>query len=123
MRRPLKSNWIDRYEVRRQDLILFVEETLEGEPSRDTAVTRRKEDLLDPSFRIGKEIDMDKFMEEFDKIKKDSKKAEQKYKSKKYLLLHFFKPCLLCLGRARLFLCSSQAQRSQHDSSTTRQND
>ena len=27
----------DRYEVRRQDLILFVEQTLEGEPAKDTA--------------------------------------------------------------------------------------
>ena len=73
----------DRYEVRRQDLILFVEETLSGEGAKDTAVTRLKEDLLDPSFRIGKEIDVEKFLKEFDKVKKDSKKAEQKYKSKK----------------------------------------
>ena len=73
----------DRYEVRRQDLILFVEETLSGEGAKDTAVTRLKEDLLDPSFRIGKEIDVEKFLKEFDKVKKDSKKAERKYKSKK----------------------------------------
>ncbi|QNI60979.1 hypothetical protein SynTAK9802_00683 [Synechococcus sp. TAK9802] len=73
----------DRYEVRRQDLILFVEETLSGEGAKDTAVTRLKEDLLDPSFRIGKEIDVEKFLKEFDKVKQDSKKAERKYKSKK----------------------------------------
>ena len=73
----------DRYEVRRQDLILFVEEMLEGEPAKDTAVIRLKEDLLDPSFRIGREVDMDKFKEEFITIKQDSTKAEKKYKSKK----------------------------------------
>ena len=73
----------DRYEVRRQDLILFVEETVSGEPAKDTAITRLKEDLLDPSFRIVKEVDIEKFLKEFDKVKKDSKKAEQKYKSKK----------------------------------------
>jgi hypothetical protein len=73
----------DPYEVRRQDLIIFVEETLEGEGAKDTAVTRLKEDLLDPSFRIGKEMDKEKFQKEFDKVKKNSKKAEQKYKSKK----------------------------------------
>ena len=66
----------DRYEVRRQDLILFVEETLSGEGAKDTAVTRLKEDLLDPSFRIWKEIDVEKFLKEFDKVKQDSKKAE-----------------------------------------------
>ena len=73
----------DRYEVRRQDLILLVEETLSGEGAKDTAVTRLKEDLLDPSFRIGKEVDAEKFLKEFDKVKKDSKKAERKYKSKR----------------------------------------
>lgn len=73
----------DRYEVRRQDLILFVEEPLSGEGAKDTAVTRLKEDLLDPSFRIGKEIDVEKFLKEFDKVKKDSKKAERKYKGKR----------------------------------------
>ena len=35
---------------------------------------------MDPSFRIGKEVDIKKFLKEFDKVKKDSKKA---YKSKK----------------------------------------
>ena len=73
----------DRYEVRRQELIDFVEETLKGEPAKDTAVIRLKEDLLDPSFRIGREVDRDKFNEEFVTIKKDSTKAEKKYKSKK----------------------------------------
>lgn len=73
----------DGYEVRRQDLILFVERALEGEAARDTALTRLKQDLLDPSFRIGREVDIDMFMEEFSKVKKDSKKAEKKYKRKK----------------------------------------
>ena len=60
-----------------------MEETLSGEGAKDTDVTRLKEDLLDPSFRIGKEIDVEKFLKEFDKVKKDSKKAERKYKSKR----------------------------------------
>ena len=72
----------DRYEVRRQDLIDFVEATLKGEPAKDTSVIRLKEDLLDPSFRIGREVDRDKFKEEFITIKKDSTKAEKNYKSK-----------------------------------------
>ena len=73
----------DRYEVRRQDLILFVEQTLEGEPAKDTGVTCLREDLLDPSFRIGKEIDVEMFLKEFDKVNKDSKRAERRFKSKK----------------------------------------
>ena len=64
-------------------VIVGLEQTLEGEPAKDTAVTRLKEDLLDPSFRIGKEIDVEKFLKEFDKVKQDSKKAERKYKSKR----------------------------------------
>ena len=73
----------DGLEVRRQDLILFVQNALEGEAARDTAVTRLKEDLLDPSFRLGKEVDSDLFGKEFSKVKKDSKKAEKKYKRKR----------------------------------------
>ena len=46
-------------------------------------MTRLREDLLDPSFRIPVTVDGDKFLEEFDKVKQDSKKAEQRYKSKK----------------------------------------
>jgi len=73
----------DGLEVRRQDLILFVENALEGEAARDTAVTRLREDLLDPSFRLGKKVDSDLFGKEFSKVKKDSKKAEKKYKRKR----------------------------------------
>ena len=64
-------------------VISFVEETLEGEGAKDTALTRLREDLLDPSFRIPGTVDVDKFLEEFDKVKQDSKKAEERYKNKK----------------------------------------
>ncbi len=73
----------DGLEVRRQDLILFVKKALEGEAARDIAVTRLKEDLLDPSFRLGKEVHSDLFGKEFGKVKKDSKKLEKKYKRKR----------------------------------------
>ena len=73
----------DALEVKRQQLILFVKEALEGEAARETAVTRLKEDLLDPSFRLGKEVDSDLFGKEFGKVKKDSKKAEKKYRRKR----------------------------------------
>ncbi len=78
-----RSRFTNDLEVRRQELISFVEETLEGEGAKDTALTRLREDLLDPSFRIPGTVDVDKFLEEFDKVKQDSKKAEERYKNKK----------------------------------------
>ena len=78
-----RSRFTNDLEVRRQELLSFVEETLEGEGAKDTAVTRLSEDLLDPSFRIPGKGDTDKFLKEFDKVKQDSKKAKKRYKSKK----------------------------------------
>ena len=60
-----------------------MDETLLGEGAKDTAITRLKEDLLDPSFRIGKEIDVEKFLQEFEKVKKNSKKAERRCKGRR----------------------------------------
>ncbi len=50
-------------EVRRQGLIFFVGETLEGEGAKDTSDTRLREDLLDSSFVIPVTVDGDKFLE------------------------------------------------------------
>ena len=82
MRRQV-NHALDRYEVRRQDLILFVGKTLEGEAAKGTAVTRLEEDLLDPLKIDGNEVDIDLFLIEFEQLKKDSKKAERSYKSKR----------------------------------------
>ena len=82
MRRQV-NHALDRYEVRRQDLILFVGKTLEGEAAKGTAVTRLEEDLLDPLKRDGNEVNIDLFLIEFEQLKKDSKKAERSYKSKR----------------------------------------
>lgn len=46
-------------------------------------MTRLREDLLDPFFRISGMDNVVKFLEEFNKIKQDSMKAEKRYKSKK----------------------------------------
>ena len=79
-----RTRYGDRLEAKRQDLIAFVEKALQGEPAKDTAVNRLKEDLLDPSFRIGKETDDDATdRKEFEQVKKDAKKAEKRYKSKR----------------------------------------
>ena len=80
MRRTRYSNF---YEVKRQDLISFVEKTLDGEGAKDTAVTRLKEDLLDPSPRIRGQDEANLASKEFEQVKKDSKKAERNYRSKR----------------------------------------
>ena len=80
MRRTRYTNF---YEVKRQDLISFVEKTLDGEGAKDTAVTRLKEDLLDPSPRIRGQDEANLASKEFEQVKKDSKKAERNYRSKR----------------------------------------
>ena len=64
-------------------MLSFVEKTLVGEGAKDTAVTRLREDLLDPSFRIPGTDDVYQVLEEFNKIKQDSMEAEKRYMSKK----------------------------------------
>ena len=83
MRRPKRPGGGDHYEVRRQDLIVFVEEVLQGKAAKGTAVTRLNEDLLDPSFRIGRKDDPNQSTKEIKQVKKDSRKAERNYKSKR----------------------------------------
>ena len=80
MRRTRYTNF---YEVKRQDLISFVEKVLDGEGAKDTAVTRLKEDLLDPSPRIRGQDEANLASKEFEQVKKDSKKAERNYRSKR----------------------------------------
>ena len=80
MRRTRYTNF---YEVKRQDLISFVEKTLDGEGAKDTAVIRLNEDLLDPSPRIRGQDEANLASKEFEQVKKDSKKAERNYRSKR----------------------------------------
>ena len=80
MRRTRFTNF---YEAKRQDLIVFVEKTLDGEGAKNTAVTRLKEDLLDPSPRIRGQDEANLATKEFEQVKKDSKKAERNYRSKR----------------------------------------
>ena len=80
MRRTRYTNF---YEAKRQDLIVFVEKTLDGEGAKNTAVTRLKEDLLDPSPRIRGQDEANLATKEFEQVKKDSKKAERNYRSKR----------------------------------------
>ena len=80
MRRTRYTNF---YEVKRQDLISFVEKTLDGEGAKDTAVIRLNEDLLDPSPRIRGQDEANLASKEFEQVKKDSKKAQRNYRSKR----------------------------------------
>ena len=79
MRRSKRLGGCDHYEVRRQNLIVLVEEALQGKAAKGTAVTRLNEDLLDSSFRTGIKDDPNQSTKEIKQVKKDSKKAERNY--------------------------------------------
>ena len=83
MRRSKRLGVGDHYEVRRQNLIVLVEEALQEKAAKGTDVTRLNEDLLDSSFRTGIKDDPNQSTKEIKQFKKDSKKAERNYEGKR----------------------------------------
>jgi hypothetical protein len=78
-----RNRFTNHLEIMRQELISFVEEAMDGDRARDSAVNLLKEDLLDPSFRITPLLDKQKqYKLEIKNLKKDSRKAKRKYQSK-----------------------------------------
>jgi hypothetical protein len=79
-----RNRYTDHLEVKRQELISFVEEAMEGDEAKDSAVNLLKEDLFDPSFRITPLLEKQgQYQREIENLKKDSRKAKRQYQSKR----------------------------------------
>ena len=79
-----RNRYTNHLEVKRQELISFVEEAMEGDEAKDSAVNLLKEDLFDPSFRISSFLDrQSQHQREIENLKKDSRKAKRQYQSKR----------------------------------------
>lgn len=78
-----RNRFTNHLEIMRQELISFVEEAMDGDGAKDSAVNLLKEDLLDPSFRITPLHEEQRQYElEIKNLKNDSRKAKRKYQSK-----------------------------------------
>lgn len=79
-----RNRFTNHLEIMRQELISFVEEAMDGDRAKDSAVNLLKEDLLDPSFRITP-LNEEQWQYELEikSLKKDSRKAKQKYQKKR----------------------------------------
>ena len=79
-----RNRYTNHLEVRRQELISFVEEAMEGDEAKDSALNLLKEDLFDPSFRITSHLGKQgQYQREIENLKKDSRKAKRQYQSKR----------------------------------------
>ena len=79
-----RNRYTNHLEVRRQELISFVEEAMEGDGAKDSAVNLLKEDLFDTSSGITPLLDLqDQYQREIEDLKKDSRKAKRQYQSKR----------------------------------------
>ena len=79
-----RNRYTNHLEILRQELISFVEEAMDGDHAKDSAVNLLKEDLLDPSFRIAPLLEeQGHYQSEIETLKKDSRKAKRKYQSKR----------------------------------------
>jgi len=79
-----RNRFTNHLEILRQELISFVEEAMDGDSAKDSAVNILKEDLLDPSFRITPLLKDDgQYQREIETLKRDSRKARRKYQSKR----------------------------------------
>ena len=79
-----RNRFTNHLEILRQELISFVEEAMDGDRAKDSAVNLLKEDLLDPSFRITPLLEKQgHYQREIETLKKDSRKARRKYQSKR----------------------------------------
>ena len=79
-----RNRYTNHLEVRRQELISFVEEAMEGDGAKDSAVNLLKEDLFDTTSGITSLLELQgQYQQEIKELKKVSRKAKRQYQSKR----------------------------------------